>query len=136
LKDKYAKLQAITLKRIDGVTDVIDVEGEVLLHATRSNVPTVGRADVTLRGIDDPTVERDDVTLGVNDHIVRTSDTDSNDDDEDEVDLRRGAMFSSPQELLKQLSNFANSRHFTVRREKQAIVCSNAGQSIQLDFSQ
>jgi hypothetical protein len=35
--DKYAKLQA-TLTRIDGVTDVIDVEGEVFLHATHSDV--------------------------------------------------------------------------------------------------
>jgi hypothetical protein len=120
--DKYAKLQAT-------LTGIL-VKGEVFLHATRSDVPTVGRDEITLEVIDDPTVGRDDVTLGVVDDTVRTTDSDSNDDDEDEVDLRSGAMHGSPQELLKQLSDFANSRHFTVRREKHAIVCSNAGQFI------
>ncbi len=39
-------------------------------------------------------------------------------------------MFASPQILLSQLSEYANNKHnFTVRREKHAIVCPNAGTS-------
>ena len=119
--DKYATLQAT-------LTGIL-VEGDVFLHATRSDVPNVGRDECTHEVTDDPTIGRDDVTLGVIDDTVRTLDSDSSADDEDEVDLRSGAMYGSPQELLKQLSDYANSRHFTVRREKHAIVCSNAGQS-------
>ena len=106
--DTYATLQAT-------LTGIV-VEGDVFLHATRSDVPNVGRGECTHEVADDPTVGRDDATLGVIGDTVRTLDSDSSADDEDEVDLRSGAGYGSPQDLLKQLSDFANSRHFTVRR--------------------
>jgi hypothetical protein len=40
-----------------------------------------------------------------------------------------GVHTLSPTDLLHRISNFGKARNFTVRREKHAIVCSNAGES-------
>ena len=112
--DQYAELEA-KLTRIVGDTDVTAIE--VVMPTT------VTVSDDIVRTTD--TVSNDDDEDG----ILGTTDTVSNHDAEDELDLRRGAMYRSPNILLKQVSDYANSRHFTVRREKHAIVCSNAGLS-------
>ena len=45
------------------------------------------------------------------------------------IPFNRGCTFASPKHLLNLVSDFAKARNFTVRREKHAIVCSNAGES-------
>jgi hypothetical protein len=74
------------------------------------------------------------LTAGTDERNEATSCTSADSNDEDDViisdiDLRRGSTFASPTQLLLKVSEYATSRNFTVRREKHAIVCSNAGQS-------
>ena len=75
------------------------------------------------------------LTDGTDERNEATSITSADSYDEDDViindiDLRRGSMFASPQLLLLKVSEYATSLNFTVRREKHAIVCSNAGESL------
>jgi hypothetical protein len=67
--------------------------------------------------------ERDVLTAGTNDL------TDAAVYDDDDKPFDRGCTFPSPTDLLHRIYDFAKAHNFTVRREKHAIVCSNAGES-------
>jgi hypothetical protein len=133
--DAYAQLQT-TLTHIEGVDNVKDVHDDVtnvvdegVLLAARANVAT-DDLEVVREVVHDAFV----LTAGTDERNEATSITsaDSNDEDDvimNDINLRRGSTFASPQLLLLKVSEYATSLNFTVRREKHAIVCSNAGES-------
>jgi hypothetical protein len=131
--DEYERLTK-KLKQIELVNEVevvnaVMIEGVAVTACTNDYPQTQGIAAHV------PIVvqEVNPVNRVVTERNVLTADTDdvtdvaSDDDDDDPFD--RGCTFPSATDLLHRLSDYAKARNFTVRREKHAIVCSNAGES-------
>jgi hypothetical protein len=59
--------------------------------------------------------------------LLNTGNT--NEDPEEEANVRAGSIFSSAKELQGRLHALATADKFKVRLEKNAVVCANAGQS-------
>jgi hypothetical protein len=134
--DEYAKLKS-KLSDIEVVIDITDdVQIGVLLPSVThvSNEPLAeGNRDTEARLIGaSPSagaLVTTDIECSRQDNSSTSSDSDDEDSEPTVLDLKRGAMYESPQILLSHLSDYANKHNFTVRREKHAIVCSNAGTS-------
>jgi hypothetical protein len=137
--DEYETLKT-KLTRIEGVHEIVN-DGIALTAATDGpNVANelTGHATVEVQGAN---VVTEGQTNGIRQRTI-TDDceevtvTSLNEDDNDEVTVvdqslsfQRDTMFASPTELLDLVSEYAKARNFTVRRDKHAIVCSNAGES-------
>jgi hypothetical protein len=133
--DEYAKLNN-KISLIEQV--IIDITDEVEIEVPLPFVPyvidktrAVGNSDTIaqLQGVlpaagSLPTAA---IENSQRDDSSTSSDSDEEDCEPTVLDLKRGSMYASPQILLSHLSDYANKHNFTVRREKHAIVCSNAG---------
>jgi hypothetical protein len=58
---------------------------------------------------------------------TNTTAAETNSDDETVPDLQRGDIFTSVSELQSKLQEHAQTHKFKIRREKDSIVCANAG---------
>jgi hypothetical protein len=128
--NEYERLTT-TLTEMDEINEVlVDEINEVLvINGITVHVPTTVVQEVNA-GID---VETEGHVFTAGTDVTDAALYDDDDDMATSVDLTipfdRGCTFASPKHLLNLVSDFAKARNFTVRREKHAIVCSNAGES-------
>ena len=120
--------------KLSHIEEVIYVTDEVQIEVLPASVTNVTDELLDKGNSDTDAVLRGGVpTAGCVATAGKSSSTSSDSDDDDfeptVLDLKHGSMFASAQILLSQLSEYANKQNFTVRREKHAIVCSNAGTS-------
>ena len=126
--DEYERLTT-TLMEMDETNEVLvdDINEVLVIDDITVHVPTAVQEvnaviDVETEGYVFTGTDVTDAALYDDDDDMATS-------EDPTIPFDRGCTFASPKHLLNLVSDFAKARNFTVRREKHAIVCSNAGES-------
>jgi hypothetical protein len=127
LTAKLTQIHVVNEVVIAGIVVTAGTDNSAVTHDITAYVPVaVQEVNAVIREV----TERNVITAGTD-----LTDIALYDDDDDipkgvdrSIPFDRGCTFASPTDLLDLISDFAKAHNFTVRREKHAIVCSNAGQ--------